>query len=112
VNVSRETQPGGPFQVDYAELERFAQQHDLNARELGEWASGDPGFAERYLATHGKVNFGTYLKIKEFMASKQMAGTAFAAHNSQTSTALRAAIASTELTEEANVAAINATRTV
>lgn len=99
------------FQVDYAELEKFAQEHDLNAEELAEWASGDPDFPECYLATHGKVNFGTYLKIREFMASKQIAGTAFAEHNAQTSAALRASIASTKATEEANAAGINATRT-
>lgn len=100
------------FQVDYAELERFAREHDLNAEELAEWASGDPDFPERYLATHGKVNFGTYLKIREFMASKQIAGAAFAEHNIQTSAALRASIASTKATEEANAAGINANRTV
>lgn len=103
---------GAPFRVNYAELEKFAQERDLNAKELADWASGDPDFPERYLATHGKVNYGTYLKIREFMASKQIAGTAFAEHNTQTSTALRASIASTKATEEANAAAINATRTV
>lgn len=110
--VSNTSGAGAPFQVNYAELEKFAQEHDLNAQELAEWASGDPDFPERYLATHGKVNYGTYLKIREFMASKQIAGTAFAQHNTQTSTALRASIASTKATEEANAAAINATRTV
>lgn len=103
---------GAPFQVNYSELEKFAQEHDLNAEELAQWASGDPDFAERYLATHGKVNFGTYLKIKEFMASKQIAGTTFAAHNTQTATALRASIAMTKAQEEANAAAIDATRMV
>ncbi|WP_277243979.1 hypothetical protein [Mycolicibacterium obuense] len=96
---------GAPFQVNYAELEKFAKEHDLNAQEIAEWASGDPDFPERYLATHGKVNYGTYLKIREFMASKQIAGTTFAEHNVQTSTALRASIASTKATEELNAAA-------
>jgi hypothetical protein len=103
---------GAPFKVNYSELEKFAQEHDLNAEELTQWASGDPDFAERYLATHGKVNFGTYLKIKEFMASKQIAGTTFAAYNTQTATALRASIAMTKAQEEANAAAIDATRMV
>lgn len=103
---------GAPFQINYAELEKFAEEHDLNAQELAEWASGDPDFAERYLATHGKVNFGTYLKIKEFLASKQIAGTAFAQHNAQTSTALRFSIASTKAQEEANARAIDATKMV
>ncbi len=79
------------------------------------WPSGPPetpDFAERYLATHGKVNFGTYLKIKEFMASKQIAGAAFAEHNTQTSNALRFSIASTKAQEEANARAIDATRMV
>lgn len=39
-------------------------------------ATADPDFAERYLQTHGKVNFGTYLRLKEFLASKLAAGTA------------------------------------
>lgn len=109
--------PGGagtnaPFQVDYAELEKFAQDHDLNAEEIAQWASGDPDFPERYLATHGKVNYGTYLKIREFVASKQIAGTTFAEHNVQTSTALRASIASTKATEETNAAAFNPIRVV
>ncbi|WP_099020950.1 type VII secretion target [Mycolicibacterium palauense] len=103
---------GAPFQINYAELEKFAQEHDLNAQELADWASGDPDFAEKYLATHGKVNFGTYLKIREFMASKQIAGTAFAEHNARTSTALRSSIASTKAQEEANARAIDATRMV
>ncbi|KAA1250703.1 hypothetical protein F0Q45_08395 [Mycobacterium simiae] len=103
---------GAPFRVDYTELKKFAQEHDLNAEELTQWAAGDPDFPERYLATHGKVNFGTYLKIREFMASKQIAGTAFAEHNLQTSTALRAAVTATKATEEANAAAITATKMV
>jgi hypothetical protein len=101
-----------PFEVNYAELEKFAEEHDLNAEELAQWAAGDPDFAERYLATHGKVNFGTYLKIKEFMLSKQVAGTAFAQHNTQTSTALRAAVATTKATDEANGADFTGTWTV
>ncbi|GAT04567.1 type VII secretion target [Mycolicibacterium fortuitum] len=108
--------PGGgssaPFQVNYAELEKFAQEHDLNAEELAQWAAGDPDFPERYLATHGKVNFGTYLKIREYMASKLAAGTAFAEQNVQTSTALRASIASTKTQEAVNAAAFDATRMV
>lgn len=103
---------GAPFQINYAELEKFAEDHDLNARELAEWASGDQDFAERYLATHGKVNFGTYLKIREFMASKQIAGTAFSEHNTQTSNALRFSIASTKAQDEANARAIDTTRMV
>lgn len=110
--VSNTSGPGAPFEVNYAEMEKFAQEHKLNAQELAEWASGDPDFPERYLATHGKVNFGTYLKIKEFQTSKLAAGTAFAEHNTQTATALLASIASTKATEEANAAAINATRMV
>jgi hypothetical protein len=100
-----------PFEVHYAELEKFAEEHDLNAEELAQWAAEDPDFAERYLTTHGKVNFGTYLKIKEFMLSKQIAGTTFAKHNEQTSTALRAVVATTKTTDESNAADF-ATRTV
>lgn len=98
--------PAGQFQVNYSELERFAQEHELNAEELTSWAVGDPGFAQRYLATHGKVNFGTYLKIEEFMLSRQIAAAAFAEHNAQTAAALRAAIASTKATEDLNASQI------
>lgn len=104
--------PGGPFEVDYADLEKFAQEHDLNAQEIAQWASGDPDFPERYLATHGKVNFGTYLKIKEFMISKQVAGNAFAEQHLQTSTALRGVVTVTQTTDEANAAAFSTTRMV
>jgi hypothetical protein len=104
--------PGGPFEVDYAELEKFATEHDLNAQELAQWASGDPDFPERYLATHGKVNFATYLKIKEFMISKQVVGNAFAEQQRQTSTALRAVVTVTQSTDEANAAAFRTTRMV
>jgi len=96
--------------VDYAELERFAAQHDLNAQEIISWATADPDFAERYLQTHGKVNFGTYLKIKEFLVSKLAAGTAFAEHNTETSAALRAVVSTTATVEAANAAALNNVR--
>lgn len=99
------------FEVDYAELERFAQEHDLNAAELLQWAAGDPGFAEKYLATHGKVNFGTYLRIVDFMASKLAAGTAFAERNTLTSTALRGVISATINTDANNGAPFGATET-
>lgn len=94
------------YEVNYAELERFAAEHDLNAAEIMTWASQDPDFAERYLQTHGKVNFATYLKIKEFLASKLAAGTAFAERNSQTSAALRAVVATTSAVDADNAAAL------
>jgi hypothetical protein len=94
------------YQVNYAELERFAAEHDLNAEEITQWAAQDPDFAERYLQTHGKINFGTYLKIKEFLASKLAAGAAFAERNTQTSTALRGVVASTSAVDESNAATL------
>lgn len=97
---------GSPLKVDYAELERFAAEHDLNAAELIQWATSDPAFPERYLATHGKINFGTYLKIREFMLSKVAAGTAFAERNEQTAAALRSTIAMLSGSDEANAAAM------
>ena len=97
------------YEVNYAELERFAAEHDLNAEEIMTWASQDPDFAERYLQTHGKVNFATYLKIKEFMASKLAAGTAFAERNAQTSAALRAVVTTTAAMDQANAAALGST---
>jgi hypothetical protein len=94
------------YEVNYTELEHFAAEHDLNAEEIMQWASGDPDFAERYLATHGKVNFGTYLKIKEFLASKLAAGAAFAERNTATSAALRGVVATTSAVDEANAASM------
>jgi len=99
------------YEVNYAELERFAAEHDLNAEDIVKWATADPDFAERYLQTHGKVNFGTYLKIKEFLASKLAAGTAFAERNTQTSTALRGVVATTSAVDEANATALGARKT-
>ena len=58
------------LQVNEADLERFAKQHDLNAATVRDWANGDPDFAEAYLRTHGKVNYGTYLRVKEFLNAK------------------------------------------
>ena len=94
------------YEVNYAELERFATEHDLNAEEILTWATQDPDFAERYLQTHGKVNFATYLKIKEFLASKLAAGTAFAERNTQTSAALRGVVTTTSAMDQANAAAL------
>ena len=87
--ASNSTGNSKPFQVDYAELEKFAQQHDLNAEEVQKWAAMDQDFPEEYLRTHGKVNYGTYLKIKEFMASKLAAGTAYADRQIQTAEKVR-----------------------
>jgi hypothetical protein len=95
------------FHADYGELEKFAAEHDLIAQDVVKWATGDPDFAERYLATHGKVNFGTYLKIKEFLASKLAAGTAFAERNTQTAAALRGVVAASSTVDEANAAALS-----
>ena len=96
----------GIYEIHYGDLERFAAEHDLNAEEIQAWATGDPDFAERYLATHGKVNYATYLKIKEFLASKQAAGTAFAEHNSHTAAALRATVATTAAQDADNAAGL------
>jgi len=95
------------YEVNYAELERFAADHDLNAAEIVDWATQDPDFAERYLQTHGKVNFATYLKIKEFLASKLAAGTAFAQRNAHTAAALRGVITGTSAADESNAAALS-----
>jgi hypothetical protein len=97
------------YKVNYTELERFAAAHDLNAEEIMRWAGQDPDFAERYLQTHGKVNFATYLKIKEFLASKLATGTAFAERNAQTSAALRAVVDTTSALDAANAAALGST---
>lgn len=54
------------FEVNYRQLEDFAATHDLSAEEIAKWVQADPNFAERFLETHGKVAYGTYLKIKEY----------------------------------------------
>lgn len=78
-----------PFQVEYAKLEKLAGEHDDNAEQLAKWAQHDPDFAERYLATHGMVNYPTYLKIKDYMAGHVDAANAYADRQAETAGKLR-----------------------
>lgn len=98
----------GVLDLDYNQLEKLAKDHDLNADQIRKWANEHPGFAEEYLQTHGKVNYGTYLKIKEFMTGKQLAGNAFAELNSTTAGALRTTIAAVSDVDAGRAAAFKA----
>jgi hypothetical protein len=80
------------FEVNYRQLEDYAQTHDLSADEIAKWVQADPGFPERFLATHGKVAYSTYLKIKAYADSRQVQGTIYAHRNASTAEALRNAV--------------------
>ena len=100
------TNPTAPLQIDYAELERFAAEHDLNADQVLKWAARDQGFGEEYLRTHGKVNYATYLKIQEFLDSKLAAGTAYAQRQSQTAASLRTTVETLSGIDESSAAEV------
>lgn len=95
-----------PFKAEMAELEKFAKEHDLNAQQVLDWARKDPDFAEQYLQTHGKVNYATYLKIKDFQQNKVIAGTAFADQQTHTANALRNTVYITQTNDEAGAAGV------
>lgn len=95
-----------PFEADLAELEKFAKEHEMNAQQVLDWAHKDPDFAEKYLQTHGKVNYGTYLKIKDFQANKVIAGAAFAEQQMHTANALRNTVYITQSNDEAGAAGV------
>jgi hypothetical protein len=80
------------FEVNYRQLEDYAKTHDLSADEIAKWVQADPGFPERFLATHGKVAYSTYLKIKAYADSRQMQGTIYGLRNASTAEALRNAV--------------------
>lgn len=83
---------GKTYALDYAQINEFAAQHDLNAEQITQWALANPEFPQQYLNTHGKVNYATFLKIVEFYQSKVTAGTAFAERQSHTANGLRTAL--------------------
>ncbi|MDA0251721.1 MAG: type VII secretion target [Actinomycetota bacterium] len=89
--------PAGPvpskiFEVDYRRLTDFAAAHDASAEEIAQWVQADPDFAERFLATHGKVAYGTYLKIKQYTDSRLVQGSIYAHRHASTAAALRNAV--------------------
>jgi hypothetical protein len=80
------------FEVDFRQLEGYAKTHDLSTEEIARWVQADPGLPERFLQTHGKVAYATYLKIKEYADSRQVQGTIYAHRNASTAEALRNAV--------------------
>lgn len=97
---------GKPYEVEYAKLEKFAGEHDDNAQRLAEYANRDPDFAERYLATHGMVNYPTYLKIKDYMAGHVEAVNAYADRQSAAANALRNTVYINETMDQAGAAGV------
>lgn len=95
-----------PFEAEMAELEKFAKEHDMNAEQVRDWANKDPDFAERYLQTHGKVNYATYLKIQDFQENKAAAGNAFAEQQTHTANALRNTVYITQTKDEEGAAGV------
>ena len=94
--------PNKVFEVNYRQLEDFAGTHDLSAEEIAKWVQADPNFAERFLETHGKVAYGTYLKIKEYADSRLVQGTIYAHRNASTAEALRNAVRVIDGVDSAN----------
>jgi hypothetical protein len=95
-----------PYEVEYAKVEKFAGEHDDNAQQLAEYAKHDPDFAERYLATHGMVNYPTYLKIKDYMAGHVEAVNAYADRQSETADKLRGYVTTVSGLDNAAAAAV------
>ena len=94
--------PNKVFEVNYRQLEDFAATHDLSAEEIAKWVQADPNFAEHFLQTHGKVAYGTYLKIKEYTDSRLVQGTIYAHRNASTAEALRNAVRVIDGVDSAN----------
>ena len=100
---------GGPshvLRVDPAAVQSLAREHDVNAAAILNWANGDPGFAEEFLRTHGNVNFGTYLQVQQYLASKLSAGNSFAADQAGTAAKLRFVIEDTAGIDAAGAARV------
>ncbi|GAT10366.1 hypothetical protein H7I77_05420 [Mycolicibacterium novocastrense] len=96
------------FAVNYNQLEGFAQNHDQQADQVAQWAKTDTDFAERLLATHGKVAYATYLNVKGYNESRVVEAGAYAQRNSDTAVGLRGAIDSTKATDENAASAFRA----
>jgi len=93
------------FEVNYRQLEGMAQNHDQQAGDLAQWAGTEKDFAERLLATHGKVAYATYLNVKGYNDSRQAEAGAYAQRHRDTAGALRSSIETTRYTDEASAAA-------
>lgn len=97
-DISPAEQPGSKplpnkvFQVDYSQLTAFAQRHDLNAEDIRAWAQANPDFPARFLETHGKVAYATYLQVLAHMEGRNQQGQAFAARHDSTAASLRNAV--------------------
>lgn len=102
--------PNKVFEVDFRQLEGYARTHDLSTEEIARWVQADPGLPERFLQTHGKVAYATYLKIKEYADSRQVQGTIYAHRNASTAEALRNAVRVIDGVDTDNANRLNANR--
>ncbi|GAT04568.1 type VII secretion target [Mycolicibacterium fortuitum] len=93
------------FGVNYRHLEGLANNHEGQAGQVSQWANTDADFADRLLATHGKVAYATYLNAKAFNETRTTEANAYAQRNSDTAIGLRNAINATRSTDEASAAA-------
>lgn len=96
------------FAVNYGQLEGMASNHDQQADQVAQWAGTEADFAERLLATHGKVAYATYLNVQGYNESRQVEAGAYAQRNADTAVGLRGAINSTKATDEASANAFRA----
>jgi hypothetical protein len=99
----------GVFEVDYQHLSGLAHGHEQQSGQVAQWANTEPGFADRLLATHGKVAYATYLNVKSYNEGRQTQASAYAERNNDTALSLKGAIGSTRGTDEASSAAFNPT---
>lgn len=99
------------FHVNYRQLEGMANNHDQQAEQVAQWANTEQDFAEKLLATHGKVAYATYLNVKGFNDSRVAEAGAYAQRNSDTAVGLRGSIESTRSTDEASAASFRAPTT-
>lgn len=97
------------FDVNYHHLEGLAQGHDTQAGQVAQWADTEKDFADRLLATHGKVAYATYLNVKGYNDSRAVEAGAYAQRNADTAVGLRGAIESTRSTDESSAAAFKPT---
>lgn len=99
------------FHVNYRQLEGLANNHDQQAEQVAQWANAEQDFADRLLATHGKIAYATYLNVKKFNDSRQAEAGAYAQRNSDTAVGLRTSIESTQSTDESSAAAFRSSTT-
>lgn len=103
--------PGKDFTFSYATLADKARSHDASAEDIARWVRADPDFAEKFLATHGKIAYPTYLRIKEYAETRQSTGSQYAQRHAETAASLREASRTFARVEDENATRFQTTLT-